>query len=441
MSGAIYKKGGAIRICVGLVMVVVSVIAPRTIASTAVPRSDYIVTLNNWVPDPEAVADSQVGTPQLIKQVYRHTLKGYTASLTTAQAASLSSDPRVDTVELDQEFHIAADTQIVTHSVERIGGPESSTVSGDGHGSVRVNVAVLDTGIDASHPELHVAGGVNCDPQAGDPLTDPLGHGTMVSGLIGARDNRQGIVGVAPNARLWSVRVVGDKGRGPNSSIICGLDWAAGTHQDSDRSNNIAVANISLGGLKKPSADTCASRHESAVLRATCGATAAGVTIVAAAGNGPVPIEDDKPAGYPDVLTATGMTDTDGQPGGLGSPPSCLPGGADDTPDSSSNFATTPTAEAHTVAAPAVCVTSTYPGGGYAVGTGTSFAAPLVSGTVALCIASGHCAGLTPMQIIAKITGDANAYAAANPENGFQGDPEHPIAGKYYGPLIRAALY
>jgi subtilisin family serine protease len=154
-----------------------------------------------------------------------------------------------------------------------------------------------------------------------------------------------------------------------------------------------------------------------------------------------VPIEDDIPAGYPDVLTATGMTDTDGQPGALGSPPSCLPGEADDTPDSSSNFATTPTAEAHTVAAPAVCVTSTYTGGGYAVDTGTSFAAPLVSGTVAICIASGNCAGLTPMQIIAKITCDANAYAAANPQNGFQGDPEHPIAGKYYGPLIRAALY
>ena len=74
-------------------------------------------------------------------------------------------------------------------------------------------------------------------------------------------------------------------------------------------------------------------------------------------------------------------------------------------------------------------------------GTGTSFSAPLVTGTVTLCIASGPCAGLTPAQIVTKIVADAAAYNVANPGYGFTGDPQHPGAGKYYGNLIRAALY
>jgi hypothetical protein len=65
----------------------------------------------------------------------------------------------------------------------------------------------------------------------------------------------------------------------------------------------------------------------------------------------------------------------------------------------------------------------------------------MVSGTVALCIASGACAGLSPTQIVSKIVGDAASYNGANPAYGFQGDPIRPIPGKYYGYLVRAAQY
>jgi subtilisin len=68
-------------------------------------------------------------------------------------------------------------------------------------------------------------------------------------------------------------------------------------------------------------------------------------------------------------------------------------------------------------------------------------ASPHVAGTVALCVWAGGCAGLTPAQINAKIVGDAAAYNQANPGYGFQGDPLRPIAGKYYGYLIRAGLH
>jgi subtilisin family serine protease len=74
------------------------------------------------------------------------------------------------------------------------------------------------------------------------------------------------------------------------------------------------------------------------------------------------------------------------------------------------------------------------------MGSGTSFASPHAAGTVALCIASGACMG-PPAQIIQKIVGEAAAYSSRNPGYGFAGDPLHPIAGKYYGYLIRAALY
>ena len=72
--------------------------------------------------------------------------------------------------------------------------------------------------------------------------------------------------------------------------------------------------------------------------------------------------------------------------------------------------------------------------------SGTSQASPFVAGTVELCIAAGACTG-TPAQIIQKIVADTAAYNTTNPNYGFQGDPLHPISGKYYGYLIRAALY
>jgi len=70
-----------------------------------------------------------------------------------------------------------------------------------------------------------------------------------------------------------------------------------------------------------------------------------------------------------------------------------------------------------------------------------AYGTPHVAGTVALCIASGACAGLTPAQIIQKIVSDAAAYNTANTGYGFVGDPIRPEPGKYFGFLVRAASY
>ena len=104
-----------------------------------------------------------------------------------------------------------------------------------------------------------------------------------------------------------------------------------------------------------------------------------------------------------------------------------------------SNFAIAATDQAHIVAAPGDCTWSTWiEPANAALVSGTSQASPHAAGTVALCIATAACIG-PPNQIIQKIIGDASTYSVAS--YGFQGDPLTPTAGKYYGYLVRAALY
>ena len=105
-------------------------------------------------------------------------------------------------------------------------------------GGVDVDVAVLDTGI-AAHPDLTIAGGVSC---LGGGAADDNGHGTHIAGTIGALDNAIGVVGVAPGARLWAVKVLDAQGNGSWSSVICGLDWVYANR------DTIDVVNLSLGG-------------------------------------------------------------------------------------------------------------------------------------------------------------------------------------------------
>jgi subtilisin len=184
----------------------------------------------------------------------------------------------------------------------------------------------------------------------------------------------------------------------------------------------------------------CGHTKKDPIHQAICASTAAGVTYVVAAGNAATDFQNTSPAAYNEVLTATAMDDTDGEPGSLTppSPSGCAQHTGDDVFASFSNFATLPADQAHTVAAPGVCDLSTAKGGLYATSSGTSDASPAIAGAVALCIANGPCAGLTPAQIVQKVVADAQAYNTTNPGYGFQGDPIRPVAGKYYGYLIRA---
>jgi subtilisin len=407
----------------------------------------YIVVFKGSVTDPAALAASQAKKlGATLSQVYKVALRGYAATIPTSRLAELTSDPSVAYVAPDLPVQAAAQT--LPSGVDRVDGDLSSTVSGDGTGSVNLNVAVIDTGIDPTHPDLNVVGGYNCS--TGKGFTDQSGHGTGVAGLIAAKDDTVGVVGVAPGARLWAVRVLNKNGGGSRSTILCGIDWVTSTRTDSDPSNNIAVANMSLTGKGSDDGNCGLTPKNDPVHQAICRSVAAGVTYVVAAGNAGADFAGAIPAAYDEVLTATAMTDTDGMPGGTGPDQVVFNGTAcpqdpglvqDDTAVFFSNFATTGADQAHTVAAPGVCILTDFLGGQLALEAGTSFASPLVAGVAALCIASGPCAGLTPAQIRQKLVSDASAYNTANPGYGFAGDPLRPQPGKYYGYLVRAALY
>src|SRR5207302_9157880 len=135
-------------------------------------------------------------------------------------------------------------------------------------------VAVIDTGIDLSHPDLSgVQNGTNCIKRY-QSADDDNGHGTHVAGIIAARDNGLGVVGVAPAATLFAVKALDASGWGYWSSIICGIDWAA------KNPGLVRVANMSLAGsgTTTPSNLDCTNGNADALHTAICRATKLGIT-------------------------------------------------------------------------------------------------------------------------------------------------------------------
>jgi len=165
---------------------------------------------------------------------------------------------------------------------------------------------------------------------------------------------------------------------------------------------------------------------------------------VASAGNAARDVAGVVPAAYQEVLTVSAMADTDGRPGATGPAP-CAKGERDDRAWSGSNFAVAPADGGHLVAAAGVCVVSTKLKGGTTTMTGTSMAAPAVTGTVALCVGTGGtpgpCAGLAPRDIVERIRGDATAAAQDPTWGGFAGDPFTPLPVGNYGSVVSAAAY
>lgn len=212
-----------------------------------------------------------------------------------------------------------------------------------------VKVAVLDTGIDYSHPDLRAnyAGGYNAILPSTSTIDalDDNGHGTHVAGTIAALQDGEGVVGVAPNARLFGVKVLDYDGTGRLSWIISGIEWAT--------DNQMAVINMSLGGP-----------YPSDILAQTI--TAAynkGVTIVCAAGNTSGSV--NYPAKYPEAIAVSAL----------------------DRSDKIAQFSSRGPEIAFI--APGVEIPSAYLEGSYVTKSGTSMATPHVTGLAALAISLG----------------------------------------------------
>jgi len=295
---------------------------------------------------------------------------------------------------------------------------------------VTTPVAVFDSGI-APVSDLDVRPGVNCTATV--DTSDRYGHGTHVAGIIGAKDNSEGVVGVAPGAPLYPVKVLDDTGAGSDASILCGIEGAMTT----GRLLGVTIANLSLGAEGFDDG-RCGLDQKDPVHLAVCKATDAGVLFVTAAGNAGADLRFTVPAAYDEVLTVTWMNDYDGSTSSTAAPAACAGFGTDDTYSYDSNFAGDPADQAHTIAAPGSCILSTAIAGGTAVASGSSMAAPHVAGTVAVCVDVAACSG-PPGQVIQQI----RSIAAARPSSyGFNGDPAHPLsAAVYYGSLVYAGAY
>ncbi|MGZ7078507.1 MAG: S8 family serine peptidase [Thermoanaerobaculia bacterium] len=239
-----------------------------------------------------------------------HNLQAYAADLTEAEAAALRKQPDVRYVEPAMTYHkldlggapAGVDAsrnlngQTLPYGIDLVHARDAWPVVR----GVGVNVAIVDTGIDYNHPDLrdNYKGGFNEINRSTDPLDDDS-HGTHVAGTVAAEDNDLGVVGVAPQANVWAVKVLDNTGSGTTINIAAGLDWVI------DKKKEIGgnwIVNMSLG-----------DSHLSQILQDACQRVSdAGILIVAASGNEStptVPAAVAYPAAFPTVI-AVGAVDS-----------------------------------------------------------------------------------------------------------------------------------
>ena len=318
------------------------------------------------------------GVGGTIKYTY-HMIPVIAANVHEGAIAALQANPNVAYVEPDAVVYAldnGDDELRDSWGVDRIDAEVVHATNNKGTG---VRVAIIDSGIDYTHPDLddNYAGGwdfVNGDNEpinpAHDGPMDDYGHGTHVAGIVAATYNDRGVVGVAPEADLYALKVLDDEGRGYTSAVIAALDWSRlGPDPDSAEDDpGIQVINMSIGwswsGSSKSLEVACDAAYE------------AGIVLVAAAGNWARTV----PAAFDSVIAVAGSDEGDRIPSSW----------------SNGNYIE--------LTAPGVLVYSTWPedtpstydpqpvcvkGVCYKYGSGTSMASPHVAGTVALMIFGG----------------------------------------------------
>lgn len=389
---------------------VLAIAAGASIALAQVIPNQYIAVFKDDVRNHPAAAQSMAAQHGLaLGHVYQFALKGFAFRGSPQAAAALARRPQIAYVEPDQVCHTCA--QDIPTGINRVDVDATGVIDGTDN-VLDVDIAVIDTGI-GPHVDLRVQGGVRIlNGVEYSNYADDNGHGTHVAGTAAAIDNGLGVVGAAPGARLWAVKVLDSTGSGSWSDVIKGIDWVTA------RATVIEVANMSLGG-----------GLSTAVNEAVARGTAAGIVFVVAAGNDAADAQNFSPASEPTAITVSAMADSDGLPDGVGSSFYTRVGrrtvlyAADDSWAPFSNFG-----PAVDICAPGVAILSTVPGGYDGTYSGTSMASPHVAGAAAL-----YMAGKNPRPSVTTVTAALETSGWQEGEAGyyFLGDPD-----SYAEPLL-----
>ncbi len=378
----------------------------------------YLVTLRDGKDVDKAEGKAkQLGV--VADKTFKHALKGYSAKLNPHQLAELRSDPDVEDVVPDEIFTMQSQTRPTgvrrvfaqDNAISRINGIDGDITNGE---RVDADVAIVDTGIDKNHPDLNVAGGVSCSTDNPQAWGDGNGHGTHVAGIVGAIDNSFGVVGVAPGVRLWAVRILDSAGNGLLSWYVCGLDWIAAQRDPVDPTRPLFESvNMSVAKAGKDDGN-CGFTNKDVIHKAICRLVASGVTVVAAAGNNSFNAANLKPASYNEVITVSALADSDGKPGGVGGN-GCYSWGGYDRDDTFADFSNY--GGDVDLIAPGKCILSTLPGNRYGSISGTSMAAPLVTGAAALYKASRPLATPAQVRLALRAAGTLDWNTGSDPDS------------------------
>jgi hypothetical protein len=341
--------------------------------------NQFIIILNDDVLDPQSLADQIASKGVKVIHVYDKAAKGIAIKVSNQKILDeILLDPRIASAEQDQIGRIATAAaanatqlnQTLPPGINRVRTVvDTSTTLSEGdnapdHRDVAavldtdVDIAIIDTGVSLTHPDLNVYRNVTFveNTTLGD---DDQGHGSHVAGVAAAKDNSLGVVGMAPGARLWAVKVCDKFGSCTISDQIEAVEYVT------EHADEIDVVNFSIE-----------NSHSTALNNAIAESVAAGVTYIVAAGNSATDASSTtSPADAPDVITVSAVGDSDGKCGGIGKATYI---GEDDTFASFSNFGSVVD-----IAAPGVDIFSTYNGSEYGLDSGTSMAAPHVTGAVA----------------------------------------------------------
>ncbi|WP_036667073.1 S8 family serine peptidase [Paenibacillus sp. UNC217MF] len=322
------------------------------------PREPYLVglkqgvTFDQFLNKPITKKRMMQSSPNTTKVETLPVANALLMHLNEVELTQLQNNPNISFIEPDSMIEVAstsvitkdhesykfmpADTEITPWGVYSIGADlaQNNNLMGKG-----IKIGVIDTGI-SPHNDLDIVDGVSF--VEGSSYIDDNGHGTHVSGTIAAKKNGAGVIGVAPEAELYAIKVLNSSGRGSYSQVIQGIEWAI--------EHDMNIINMSFGGME----------YSKALHEAVQKAVDKGIIVVASAGNHGAGTETELyPALFPEVISVGAVTKA----------------------HKKANYSSV--GSQINLVAPGSDILSTTKDGDYGVMSGTSMAAPHVTGALA----------------------------------------------------------